>query len=579
MLERLTIKNIAVIESAEIEFKGGLNVLSGETGAGKSIVLAAISLLLGERSSVDLIRTGTEEALVEGVFDLSRLPWVAARLQECGLPASSSDDRAELLIKRTVHRGGRHRIAINGETATLSALQRVSEGLIDLCSQHEHQSLVKPAVQLDLLDRYGGLLESVAKFSDRFAQWKSVGRELEQLEAALAEAAKQRDFLAFQIQEIEAAELVEGEEQKLAQEKQLLQSARGRAEAAQAAVSAMESEDGGALQSLKLAVQRLRPVIAVDPSLAQVAQRLEASIIEVEDVSLALNKALESIELDPVLLEKVQERLSLLADLRRKYGASSGEILRTLEDLRSRLHAGEVSETRSQELRAERSQIQSDLEAQSKVLSKKRHAVSKTLAESVTAELRELNMSEAQFEARVEPSAAMGPSGSDTVQFEVRTNAGGALLPLGRIASGGELSRLLLSIRRVISDRGGIGVYLFDEIDAGMGGQTAFQVGKKLLSVSRDNQVICITHLPQVAAFADHHLVVRKQPLKGKTVTQVGTLSADDRRDELARMLGGPELTAKSVANASELMGLARKNSAQPKGTRSKPASPDLQRK
>lgn len=558
MLETLKITNIAIIDQAEIPFRPGLNVLSGETGAGKSIVLEAISLLLGSRANVELLRAGCDEAVVEGLFDISQISWMAPRLEKLGFSAGTT----ELLIKRTVHRSGKHRIHINGALATLAILQELCEGLIDLCSQHEHQSLAKPSVQLELLDRYGALEEQARAVAAAYRKLRELKADQARLRDAETERVRRADFLKFQIDELRSAELRLGEDEALHTEKQLLQSAEARVQAAEGARQLLEEEGGGVLNSLRATLQRLRTLRSLDERVTPMLEGLDRAIAEVEDVDLSLNRYLGSVDLNTERLETVQDRLSQLADLRRKYGPSIHDMIGMLERLEGEFSTLGRAEERLQELSVEIEQVSSELRKLGKKLSSARKKAAEILAGSVTAELKDLRMAEARFGVEVIAKDELDDwtaAGADTIQFLVQTNAGDNLRPLGKIASGGELSRLMLAIRRVIADKGGIGVYLFDEIDAGIGGQTAFQVGKKLKSVASFNQVLCITHLPQVASFADHHLVVRKVTTGKRTLTEVVELaSKNERKEELARMLAGPQLTKKSLENAAELLELAR---------------------
>ena len=557
MLETLKIKNIAVIDAAEIPFRKGLNILSGETGAGKSIVIEAISLLLGGRASSELIRSGCDEATVEGLFDTREISWIQTRLKTLGFETNSH----ELLIKRSVHKSGKHRIYVNGELATLSILQTLCEGLIDLCGQHEHQSLLKASTQIDLLDRYGGLTEKTKFFSATFSGLKALEKEQTHLLGAESERIRRADFLSFQIDELKKANLAAGEDEKLIIEKQLLQSAESRAQSADSVSRLIEDDEGGILQMLRVSLNKLRPLLQLDSKIQPVQEGLERALAETEEVSIALARYLGTIDLNSERLETVQERLSLIADLRRKYGSSVGEMLDQLEHLEAEYSTLGRNSERLEKLSTEIRDLQTELRAQAKELSLSRNTVARTLSDSVTGELKDLKMGDAEFAIELiqkNSFSEWNQSGADSIQFLAQTNRGDMARPIGKVASGGELSRLMLAIRRVIADKGGIGVYLFDEIDAGIGGQTAFQVGKKLKSVASYNQVICITHLPQVASFADHHLVVKKSSLGKRTVTEVVELTAQERKEELARMLGGAELTQKSLDNAAELMELAR---------------------
>ncbi|MBS1963860.1 MAG: DNA repair protein RecN [Bdellovibrionales bacterium] len=559
MLETLKIKNLAVIDSVEVPFEPGLNILSGETGAGKSIVIEAISLILGSRATSDLIRTGTDEAVVEGVFSTRELPWLNARLADAGFAVE--DDT--LLVKRVISRAGKHRIYINGSLATLANLQAICEDLVDLCGQHEHQSLLKASTQIELLDRFGGLGKETAAFGKLFSSYRDLRDELAALSGNEGERTRRTDFLRFQIDELRAAELTPDEDEKLQAEKTLLQSSETRLANAESIRRALEDEEAGALGAIRTALAKCRALAAIDENADEIRATLDRALSETEEASLAVNRYLGSVELDPNRFETVQSRLSRLAELRRKYGATTVEMIAMLETLEAELAAFENSETRVKELEAEIAKIEKKLVSAAETLSEKRTKVAKLLGKSVTDELKDLRMNDAKFSVDLDFStdvSTYGPTlAGNSVAFVVQTNKGEEARPLGKIASGGELSRLMLSIRRVIADRGGIGVYLFDEIDAGIGGQTGFEVGKKLKSVAGFNQVICITHLPQVAAFADHHLVVEKSSTGSRTQTTVLELGKKDRKEEIARMLGGPNLTKKSLENAAELLETAQR--------------------
>ena len=556
MLESLHIKNIAVIDDAEIPFAPGLNILSGETGAGKSIVLEAISLILGSRANIDLLRAGSDEAVVEALFNVSQLDWLRDRMRKLGLPAESS----ELLIKRTVARSGRHRIYINGELATLAMLQGLCDGLVDLCGQNEHQSLLKTQTQVELLDRYGGLTQQRLNFAQTQAHFKALKRERDDLASAEQETRQKADFVAFQLHELREANLSIGEDETLTLEKQLLQSSESRLQLGETVRVSLDDDEQGALTALKGALQKLRVGSNLDDKLLPIREALERAVAEAEDASLSLARYVTSIDLDPSRLTQVQDRLALISDLRRKYGATIEEMLAAMNRLsREAEHAFSFGD-RLQELEATLAKTRTELEQLGSKLSKLRKKSAELFSKTVTDELSELKMGGAQFKIELTARPELEEwtaSGADLIQFVVQTNRGEDFKPLGRVASGGELSRLMLAIRRVIADHGGIGVYLFDEIDAGIGGQTAFQVGKKLRSVAKYNQVICITHLPQVASFADHHLSVRKTQSGKRTVTEVVALDIPERRKELARMLGGDQLTKKSLDNAAELLELA----------------------
>ncbi|HAR41123.1 MAG TPA: DNA repair protein RecN [Bdellovibrionales bacterium] len=557
MLQTLNIKNIAIIDSAEITFKEGLNILSGETGAGKSIVIEAISLLLGSRAKAELVRSGCEEAVIEGLFDISNMSWMPTRLEKLGIDNSGS----ELLIKRTIHQSGKHRIHVNGQLATLAILQELCEGLVDLCGQHEHQSLTKPLIQLGLLDQYGEHQDQALKVAKAVSQLRALRDEQYSIQKSEAEREKRLDFLKFQIEELKTANLREGEDEVLLREKQLLQSAETRLQNAEAARQALEADGDGALNLLRAAQTKARSLRQLDEHSSHIAEALERATAEAEDATIALNRYLGSVDLNSELLVEIQERLSMIADFRRKYGATIPEMLNTLARLDEEFSSLNQAEVRLQNLDQEISSLRTELIKSGKKLSQARTKAAEQLSDAVTKELKDLKMADARFHVELNTLEKVDDwtsSGADQIQFTIQTNRGEPARPLGKIASGGELSRLMLAVRRIISDHGNIGVYLFDEVDAGIGGQVAFEVGKKLKSVAKNNQVLCITHLPQVASFADHHLIVRKDTKGSRTMTEVLPLGKTERKEELARMLGGPQLTKKSLENASELLELAR---------------------
>jgi len=559
MLEVLKIRNLAVIDSAEVSFQRGLNIISGETGAGKSIVIEAISLLLGSRASGELIRAGCEEASVEGIFDVSDIPWLAERSRKLGFRDSGS----QLLIRRKIHQSGKNRIYVNGELATLGVLQELTQGLVDLCGQHEHQSLLSSKNQMSLIDQYGGLEKYTTEFSSLFGQYRSLLSELERLRGDDSDAAQKVEFLKFQIDELRVAELCSGEDVELQSEKKLYQSAEQRFRLANQVRECLvqSSENSGSVDLVSAAIGFLKDLLLLDSSLESERVRLESVASELEDLAQTMDRYVDSADLDPDRYRHIQDRLALIASFRRKYGTTVDEMLARLSNLENELQALENIEVRAQQIEDELHALVPELRVRAQELSGLRKKVASLFSKSVTAELKDLNMAEAQLGVNLtfeeDESRWSSRSAANLIEFCILTNKGERALPLGKIASGGELSRIMLSIRRVISNRGGIGVYLFDEIDSGIGGPTAFQVGSKLRSVAEHNQVVCITHLPQVAAFGAHHLVVSKKANKDRTVTTVQELGPEERKKEIARMLGGPELTKTSLQNADELIHLS----------------------
>jgi DNA repair protein RecN (Recombination protein N) len=553
MLQTIKIKNFALIENAEIPFAEGLNIMSGETGAGKSIVLEAISLLLGGRANSEVIRSGADEAVVEGYFDTEHLPWLKARMEEVGIEHDSS----ELLIKRSIHRNGKNRIFINGELATLSMLQQVCDGLVDLCGQNEHQSLFKSNVQLDLLDRFTSVEKIADQVREQFKKTIALREEWESLKRKEEERVQRLEFIKFQIQELNEAALQSGEDESLQQEKKLLQSHEQRLTLANQIDSALDGEEG-ALNALKLALGKAKSLNQIDSGSAELYASLERAFAEAEEATRLARHYVSQGDLSPERLSEVQERLSLITNLKRKYGQSINEIIAHHEKLAGEIDLLENLSARLEGLEGEFQKQKTVCLKQAKELFAKRKKGADGFVKAVAKELKELRMQDAVVGMDLEFQEDITAWGSGSlgteISLQVQTNLGEEKKSIQKIVSGGELSRLMLAIRRVIADKGGIGVYLFDEIDAGLGGQTAFTVGKKLKSVAAYNQVICITHVPQVACFADHHLNIIKHTTKGRTVTEVHALNVNERREEIARMLGAEKLTPAAIKNARDLM-------------------------
>lgn len=558
MLETLKIKNLAIIDFAEVHFDQGLNILSGETGAGKSIIIEAISLILGGRSSSNLIRSNCNEATVEGLFNLTQTPWVKEKLLNHGF-----DDLDEtLLIKRIVSRQNKQRIYINGELATVSLLKTIAEGLVDLCGQHEHQTLLKSQTQMSLLDQFGGLEVKAKEFTALLREFKKINEKYKSLFLDKEEKVKRLDYLKFQEKELTQANLNIDEDIRLREEKQLLQSFQQRVEKVGLVSQLLDSrdfEEKCVLDLLRLGQNHMSQLEELDPVLKKMSESWKSCLLDLEELSHELSSYLNSADMDPERLKQVQERLALIADLKRKYGETITEVIHTHKDIQSNIDEIENSDVHLGHLEEQLNKTKDDLVSNANKLSASRKKAADFLSCNVTTELKELKMENALFSVEVSEkkdlSAWSDYMGGNDISFLVNTNAGDVSKPLGKIASGGELSRLMLAIRTVISDQGGVGVYLFDEIDAGIGGQTAFQVGKKLKEVAKSHQVICITHLPQIACFSDHHWVVTKGIHSKRTVTKVIHLEKqENKKEEIARMLGGDKKTLASLKNADELL-------------------------
>lgn len=563
MLRWLRIRNFAIIDELEMEFSDGFNAITGETGAGKSIILDAISLILGNRGNTDVVRSGSDEATVEAVFETtSGGEALKNKLSNFGISENEND--GELLVRRLINKNGKSRAFLNGDLVTLGQLADICENLVDLCSQHEHQSLSKPAYQLDLIDRYGGLLPLVNQVRNSYLAIKSLETELANLQAPSGIATSSEDFIRFQIQEIEEFNPLEGEDEKLLTEKKRLQNLSQITDFSRAALEFLAADSGssdavGASELIAKARQRILKALELDQSLAPIAAAIERTMAELDEAASSLQDYLENLEADPTRLEWVEDRLAAWNMIKKKYGATAEEITATRERLSLELDSFSNRQGKIEALKAKFETVRDEYMKLALGLSKKRKAIAKTLTDSIQTELSELLMSNTNFSVGFEDYASnyLTETGIDRVQFLFSANAGEVAKPMRKIASGGELSRILLALRRTISDRGGIGVYLFDEIDSGIGGQTASVVGQKLRSVAKFNQVICITHLPQVAAFAKTHFVVSKKTVEGRTLSQIDRLRGSNRVEEIARMLGGLNVTEKSRANAKELINQA----------------------
>ena len=549
MLLNLIITNFAIIDRLEVQFDAGFNVLTGETGAGKSIILDAFGLLLGDRARPDLVRAGSDEATVEALFDLAGRDDIRLAFAEAGFPFED-----ELVLRRVVQAGGRSRAYINGRLTTLSQLQPLSEQLVAVCGQHEHQALLQRNAHLDIIDRFGELDEQVRAYRELNRKRQGVARQLEGLEAAERDRQQRLDFLRHQFDEIGAAQLSPQEEASLAAERLLLQNAERLAAITRGGYEALYDGDGAVCEILGRLTANLQSVATVDPELGALAETVQRSLFELEDVSTQLRSYIGHITFEPERLEAISERLSILNGLKRKYAPSVGEIL-ALQDTFGREIAelenvGETRDKVADEL--------ADLAARTRLLGEElsaaRRQAAGPLAKMLVDELNDLAMAGASFEVAFDPLNHPGHDGLEKVEFMISLNPGEPLMPLARVASGGELSRLMLALKRIAPDADSVPTVIFDEVDAGIGGAAATAVGSKLRSVSRTSQILCVTHLPQVAAFADHHHRVMKHEADGRTLATMACLTGDERVREMARMLGGAQVTEQSLLHAKELI-------------------------
>jgi DNA repair protein RecN (Recombination protein N) len=568
MLRELSIKNVAVIDTLTVPFLPGLNVLTGETGAGKSILIDALQLVLGARSSEDLLRSGTDEAVVEAAFDVPADPGARAALEAEGFTVEPGE---YLILRRHVFRDGKSKAYVGGRLTPAATLRTLGESLVDIHGQHPGQPLLDPRRHREFVDAYAGIVGEVGAYREHFGGWQGLRRETEALVTAERERARRTELLEFQRRELEGVHLEPGEEEALAAERGVLANHERLFSATEQAYVELEDSDGAVLTRLGALVTRLRDAAAIDARLREVLEGLETAMVHLAEAGRGLRDYRGRIEFDPRRLEAIEARLHEIGKLKRKYGGDAAGLLAQLAGVRRDLEALEQSGARLQELERALQASGTDLLRRAEGLSAARKRAAQSLQKAVLAELVELGMARAAFEVRVTSDAAgeaaLGPHGMDAIEFLISPNPGEAVKPLHRIASGGELSRVMLAIRSILAAADRTPTVIFDEVDAGIGGGMGEVVGRKLLAVSKRHQVLCVTHLPQIACFGDQHLLVQKRNLADRTETTVRTLCADERPREVARMLGGPNRSATALDHASELLEAALRLKKRMKGT------------
>ncbi len=555
MLLDLLVENYAVVEHVRVRFHAGLNLLTGETGSGKSIVVDALGLVLGVRASAEMVRSDTERARVSAIFEAPRDKVCRALLDEAGVTIEDG----ELLIEREVLAGGKSRAFLGSRPVTAALLRQLAPYLGDIHGQHEQQQLFSASAQLQLLDDFAGLDEQREKAGELFREWKAVERELEELNRSEQEKLRMADLWSFQRKEIEAADLKPGEDAQLENQRMVLRNVAKLQESAGAAFAALYDAPESASAQVRAALKKLDELARIDRSFEQVAETLRSATIGIDEASDRIRDYLDRLEADPQRLEDVESRLELIDRLKRKYGSSLADVLAFLDHVRAQLNAVESAGERRVKLEREAGERGEAYRDAASVLTQGRKAAAAKLAEKVEAELDSLALENAVF--LVEVSAAQASeSGVDRVQFLISANTGEEPRPLDRVASGGELSRIALALKTSTGTAGGSKAVqrtlVFDEIDSGIGGGVAEAVGRRLKKLSGANQVLCVTHLAQVASFADHHYFVEKREIKGRTVAEVEELSGAARTREIGRMLSGQRVTPEALKHAEQLIRL-----------------------
>jgi DNA repair protein RecN (Recombination protein N) len=563
MLQELSIRNFAIIDDLQISFSDGLNILSGETGAGKSIIINAVNLLLGSRANVGLIRTGSQTAELEVLFQIAKQSTIAGIMEKNGFHPEEG-----LLIRRIVSREDRHRIYINGHLATTQTLNLITENLASISGQHAHQRLLKEEDQLEIIDQFGDLTSLRDEIFSCFHEIVPLIRNLTNLKAKQAHHAEQVQLLEFQGKEIRQASISPGEDVALEQERIRLKNGEELFQAVHNSVEALYSAQGAAVERLVAVKKDLEKAARIDPDLVPKTERIAEAAIYLEDIAEALRTYLKNIQIDENRLEAVEARLDTLNKLKRKYGKSLEDVLLKLESIDHELSGIDNLSTDIADTEKKLSFLHGKLVKLAITLSKKRKSTAKTLAKKVERELDTLKMSQTKFEIsfrtlpvdeHTEPylttdENVITETGIDRITFLIAPNVGEPLKPLNSIVSGGELSRIVLALKAILARTEAVQTIVFDEVDAGIGGSVAEVVGKKLSSLARHHQILCITHLPQIAKFGDHHFNISKQVTRGRTRTTITRLTEAERVKEIARMLGGEKITRATLDHAHEML-------------------------
>ncbi len=557
MLAQLHIENIAVIQSADLTFEERFNVLTGETGAGKSIVVDAIGAILGRRTSRDLIRTGAKAACVEALFrELPDLAWFREN-------AINPDENGELLLRREIQADGRNLCRANGQLLTVAQLKALGDHLVDIHGQHDGQQLLDPACHLSYLDGFGGLTRgALAEFQRSYEAVTALRRQIDALRMDESEKARRLDTLEFQIDELERAELKEGEQEALTQRRDLLRNAEKLLSAAAAAHAALSGDEdsAGAVDLLERAGDALSGGSRMSEALTPLADQAAELRYAAQDLAERVRDLQDDLDIDPGELDQVETRLEQLYRLSKKYGPTTADMLAYLERCRKELDQIQFSADTLEKLERELAAAMEGAVCKGKELSSKRQAVARELETRIQGELAALDMPKVRFQVSMTPKEGelgMDATGMDEVCFLLSANLGEDLKPLHKIASGGELARIMLALKNVLAENDDISTMIFDEVDTGVSGRAAQRVGEKLAQVSRHKQVLCVTHLPQLAAMADTHFSVEKGESKGRTFTAVTVLDPEQRRREIARLTSGELITPAALAGAGELLGAA----------------------
>lgn len=564
MLKQLNINGLAVVKELSLEFEPGLNVLTGETGAGKSIIVGAIGLVMAEKAGQEVVRTGEKSAKVTAVFDVKCEQQAAGEIGAAGIDLDSD----EMIVRREISSEGRTRTHINGEPVSLNVLKKVGDLLVDFHGQHEHQSLLKKNTHVDLLDSFGGLHCLREKVWQGSQDLRNLRVELDHLLTERRELQAQIDFVKFQVGDIDTAQLKEGEEDALEEERGKLSNFEKLAGAAKEASALLYEDELACIERLSRASKALKSAAAIDPKLEALAQELAGAEISTGEVGRSLGRYLDSLEFSPSRLDEIESRLNVIGRMKKKYARSVPEILEFGIELKAKLSSVEEGSEKEEELRSRIEKKAGELTQDSQLLVEKRRLAAKKLEKEVERELGGLGMKGTRFVVEIElqeeepfdiellgKKLRVNQQGPGQVQFLISPNVGEELRQLVRIASGGEVSRIMLALKTVLVQADEVNVMVFDEIDVGIGGKIARVVGEKLKALSKAKQIICITHIPMIACLGDAHFVVSKEVEGGRTYASVKRLNREERIKELARMLAGDKVSETTLKQAKEMLG------------------------
>lgn len=556
MLNQLSVRNVAVIDKLDINLHDGVSVLTGETGAGKSIIIDSINMILGDRANKELVRYGTDKAVVQAVFDAPKS--VINILEENDIDVEDET----VIITRQVTKEGKSAARINGMVVTLNILREISDRLINIHGQHDNQALLTPIRHITFLDAYADNEEYINRYKDILSKKREIEKKISSLEMDEQEKMQRIDLLEYQVKEIKKASLEKDEEDDLREQRDIYTNAEQITKSVNEAY--MNLYEGDEIQSaydgISIAVNEISQISDLNPQLKSIYDTLNEIMYSLEDTAHEIKEFGETVEFDEQTLNEIEERLDLISRLKRKYGNSIEEILEYLKKAESELNDIKLSDERTNELKEELKNITKELKEKGNVLTQRRENAAKVLEENIEKSLHELNMEKSKFKVNIENDGTFYDNGMDKVEFLISTNPGEPLKPLVKIASGGELSRVMLAIKSILADSDGVDTMIFDEIDTGVSGKAAMSIAKKLAVIAKNKQVICITHLPQLTAMADNHYLIQKNTDGELASTTLKELDEEGRELELARIIDGGEVTELALSHAKQMLENAKNN-------------------